>query len=192
MQATFLHFLFGRKKEIYWFINLFLVFALSKPVFSQNNPEQGLPFITNYTAKTFNALPQAWSVIEDSRNFMYFGLQGTILEYDGVKWRKINQATGNSAAGVARSFAKDKKGRIYYGAVGDFGYLAQDSLGQTIAVSLLKYVPESKRQFFDVWTINAAAEGIYFQSREYIFRLNEKNEVKVWSPRNQIHVCFLL
>ncbi len=160
--------------------------------FSQNNPEHGLPLITNYSPTTFDALPQAWAVIEDDRNFMYFGLQGAITEYDGVKWRKIHMADGNSSAGVARSFAKDKKGRIYYGSVGDFGYLSQDSLGQTIVVSLLKYVPESKREFFDIWTIYTSDEGIYFQSRDYIFRMNEKNEIKVWSPQTKFMYAFYL
>ena len=98
------------------------------------------------------------------------------MEYDGVKWHKTILKGG---ASVGRSFAKDKHGRIYYGAMSDFGYMAKDSIGQTITVSLLKYVPEANRQFYDVWTIHATDEGVYFQSREFIFRLNEKNELKV-------------
>ncbi|HZI53106.1 MAG TPA: hypothetical protein VFD56_05375 [Chitinophagaceae bacterium] len=51
---------------------------------AQPDSEKGLPFITNYTAKTFKALPQTWCVQEDDRGMMYFGIQNYILEYDGV------------------------------------------------------------------------------------------------------------
>ena len=155
---------------------------------AQPNPEKGLPLITNYTPKTFKALPQAWCAIEDSRGIMYFGVQATILEYDGVKWRKV--IFKGTPPAVVRSFARDKNGLIYYGASGDFGYLAQDSLGQTQAVSLREYVPEAYRNFYDVWTIYVNGSEVYFQSREFIFRLNEKKEVKTWIPKTKFMYAF--
>lgn len=42
---------------------------------AQPNPEKGLPFITNYTPKTFKTLPQVWCIIEDGRGIIYFGVQ---------------------------------------------------------------------------------------------------------------------
>ncbi|MCW3116640.1 MAG: hypothetical protein JWM28_722, partial [Chitinophagaceae bacterium] len=180
-------FLITSKKRISFFGFTILLLLHVSDGFSQNNPEQGLPFITNYSAKTFGALPQTWAVVEDNRGIMYFGVQGTILEFDGVKWRKIALPPGGI---IARSFTKDSMGRIYYGAVGDFGYLGKDSLGQTITVSLLKYIPPSKRQFFDVWTVYPTPAGIFFQSREYIFLLNAKNELKSWSPKTKFMYAF--
>jgi hypothetical protein len=157
--------------------------------FGQNEAEKGLPFITNYLPKNYKALPQTWCVAEDNRGIMYFGIQNGILEYDGVKWRKV---IFKNMPVVTRALVKDKRGRIYYGAIGDFGYLAQDSLGQTTGISLLQHVPAQYRNFFDVWTIHVAGEGIYFQSRELIFRLNEKNEVKVWKPKAKFMYAFYL
>ncbi|HEU4860156.1 MAG TPA: hypothetical protein VFT15_09985, partial [Chitinophagaceae bacterium] len=58
---------------------------------AQSESEKGLPFITNYAAKTFKALPQVWCAQEDDRGMMYFGIQNYILEYDGIKWKKISQ-----------------------------------------------------------------------------------------------------
>jgi GAF domain-containing protein/CheY-like chemotaxis protein len=156
---------------------------------AQGNGEKGLPFITNYLPKNYKALPQTWCVMEDSRGVMYFGIQNGILEYDGVKWRKVQF---KNIPVVTRALAKDKNGRIYYGAIGDFGYLAQDSLGQTVGRSLVKYVPAAQRNFYDVWTIHAADEGVYFQSRELIVRLNSKNEVKVWKPKARFMYSFYL
>ncbi|HEU4633801.1 MAG TPA: GAF domain-containing protein, partial [Flavisolibacter sp.] len=156
---------------------------------AQSEAEKGLPFITNYLPKNYKALPQTWCVTEDNRGIMYFGIQNGVLEYDGVKWRKV---LFKNTPVVTRALAKDKKGKIYYGAIGDFGYLTQDSLGQTIGISLLQNVPLPYRNFYDVWTIHVSGEGIYFQSREMIFRLNEKNEVKVWKPRAKFMYAFYL
>ncbi|MFI5134332.1 MAG: GAF domain-containing protein, partial [Chitinophagales bacterium] len=163
---------------------------------AQSQSEKGLPFITNYTAKTFQALPQAWSIIEDDRGIMYFGIQNYILEFDGVKWRKV-LFQGNNASQVVRSMAKDRSGTIYYGAYGDFGYLSTDSSGQTITKSLLSLVPDSDRNFFDVWSTYVTDKGIYFQSRNYIFRIGEENQekkrdVKVWKSRSQFMYAFYL
>ena len=164
--------------------------------FAQNESEVGLPFIKNYYPKDFNAPPQAWSVIEDTSGLMYFGIQSGILEYDGVKWKKVFFASGNQST-VVRAFSKDKKGRIYYGDYGDLGYLKKDSLGQAIAVSLLKYVPEADRHFFDVWTVNISDRGIYFQSREEIIRLQpveingkEGWKVKTWKAQTKFMYAF--
>src|SRR6476469_7075126 len=166
-----------------------LLFFLPFSAFSQSNVEYGLPFITNYLPKTYKALSQIWCVMEDNRGVMYFGIQNGILEYDGVKWRKVQF---KNIPVVTRALAKDKNGRIYYGAIGDFRFLEQDSVGQTVGRSLIKYVPAAYRNFYGVWTIHAADEGVYFQSRELIVRLNSKNEVKVWKPKARFMYSFYI
>src|SRR5258705_463146 len=55
---------------------------------AQSESEKGLPFITNYSPKSYKAFPQVWSILEDESGIMYFGSQNDLLEYDGVKWRK--------------------------------------------------------------------------------------------------------
>ncbi len=174
-------------------------FGLLFPLLSvaQTDSEKGLPFITNYSAKTFKALPQTWCVHEDDRGMMYFGIQNYILEYDGVKWRKIIP-TKTSAATVVRSMTKNKNGLIYYGGYGDLGYLEMDSLGQTRTKSLLELIPKENRDFFDIWSAYATDNSVYFQSREYIFRLSEpqagieKRALKVWKPTTKFMYSFYL
>ena len=73
---------------------MLVIFSITCLLFSlllnaQSDPEKGLPFITNYSPKTYKAYPQNWSIVEDDRGVMYFGNQNLILEYDGVKWNKI-------------------------------------------------------------------------------------------------------
>jgi len=185
------------KTAIYPKAVFFLSFLfMSMAVISQSVKEEGLPFITNYYPKDYNASNQTWAVIEDNQGIMYFGVQGGILNYDGVNWRKT---TGPQSQGaIVRSFNKDKNGRIYYGSFGDFGFLKTDSLGQKQAFSLLKYVPVSARNFTDIWTVNISAQGdIYFQAREEIIRLrpdvsNGKSnwKVKVWKPKTLFMYAF--
>src|SRR5215208_2797820 len=131
------------RKKLFSFLILYL---LSTQVSRAQDPsEKGLPFINNYLPKNYKALPQTWCVMEDDRGLMYFGIQNGILEYDGVKWRKV--IFKNNLPSVVRAMAKDKKGRIYYGAIGDFGYLDKDSIGQTIGISLLNKIPSTFRNF---------------------------------------------
>ncbi|KIC95418.1 ATP-binding protein [Flavihumibacter solisilvae] len=158
------------------------------PSRAQNHAEQGLPFITNYTPKQYRGSPQVFAVMEDKDGIMYFGIQNALLEYDGVKWRKLT--TNDAGSGLIRSFAKDKNGRIYFGDIGNFGYIDKDSLGQTKLVSFLPHVPDSLRNFYDVWTVYVTDRGTYFQSRERIFRINEKNEVKSWEPQTRFMYAF--
>jgi len=177
----------------------YMCFLLSPlQTYAQAASEKGLPFITNYTAKTYNALPQTWSIQEDERGIMYFGIQNYMLEYDGVKWRKIT-IKNNEGASVIRSMAKHKDGLIYYGAFGEVGYLDYDSLGQKQTYSLRDLIPAANRDFLDVWTTQSTESGIYFQSREYIFRLDDKKPgakkhdmMMVWKPQTKFMFAFYL
>lgn len=163
---------------------LWLLFSVRMT--AQKNPEKGLPFITNYPSKVYNASPQNWSVMEADNGLMYFGNSYCLLEYDGVRWRRVS-------SNIVRTMVKDKNGRIYYGAYGDIGYLAPDSLGQMQTRSLLRYVPARLRNFTDIWSAYATNDGIYFQARERIFRLRPKGdgwEVKAWEPKTNFMYAF--
>jgi uncharacterized protein YigA (DUF484 family) len=164
---------------------------------AQNSAEKGLPFVTNYSPKTFKAYPQIFSEIQDDNGLMYFGNQNYILQYDGVIWRKIDCSNGGQVA--VRAMAKNRKGLIYYGAIGNFGYLSADSsTGQMKASSLLKYIPDSLRAFNDIWSVYVTDRGVYFQARERIFRLQEDSsgkivgELKAWEPKTRFMYAFYL
>src|SRR5580658_3125757 len=67
-------------------------------LFAQDPSEKGLPFVTNFHPNDYHSFPQNFSVIEDDRGLMYFGNQGYLLEYDGVKWKKIVVAANGNVA----------------------------------------------------------------------------------------------
>src|SRR5882672_4573096 len=139
---------------------LYLVFISQETLLAQDPAEKGLPFITNYYPKDFKALTQAWAVIESNEGIMYFGMQNTILEYDGVRWRKV-PTDFKTTSNVIRAFGKDKDGTIYFGAIGDLGYFDTDSLGHTVGRSLLSSIPQEFQTFNDIWSIYCGADGVY-------------------------------
>jgi signal transduction histidine kinase/DNA-binding response OmpR family regulator/ligand-binding sensor domain-containing protein len=163
---------------------------------AQSESEKGLPFITNYSPKTFQTLPQVWSIEQSKDGIMYFGIQNYVLEYDGVKWKKLSvNNTGTTT--VTRSLSKSSTGTIYYGAYSDLGYITKDSLGQSTMKSLINFVPSQYRNFLDVWTTHCTNKGIYFQSREYIFRISEpkpdgSRTFKAWKPQSKFMYAFYL
>ncbi len=132
------------------------------------------PFIVNYDPADYNGSLQNWEAIQDKRGIIFFGNSSGILEFDGINWRRI----ATPQEGLARGLAIDEQGRIFFGTIGDFGYLKADEQGKISTVSLLEAVPESERVFNDVWQVVAGRNGVYFLTREKIFRYF-KNRIEI-------------
>ena len=166
-------------------------FILTSFLFAQNNkPESGLPFITTFKPKDFGGDLQTWAFVQDKDGIIYAGNQPGVVQYDGANWRMINTANNT----FVRSMAIDNNGRIYVGAQADFGYLEADSNGELKFISLLKYVDKSHHLFSYTWTTFSAGNAVYFQSFEWIFRFEEKEDggwdVKIWSPQTRFNYAF--
>lgn len=138
--------------------------------------EIGRPFIQNYSYKEYQADAQNWAVVTDKRGFIYVGNNSGVLEYDGVEWRLIpvdNQSE-------VRSLAVDSTGKVYVGAIGEFGYLEPDESGNMVYVSLSnRYLEEESARFNDVWASFGLKEGVFFYTDERIFRYTA-TDFTVW------------
>ncbi len=126
---------------------------------------EGNVFIKNYSSKVYRAAIQNWAVVQDLRGIMYIANDRGVLEYDGKQWALIP----NRNQSAARSLALDAKGRVYVGGSNEFGFLAPNRQGQMQYVSLSKNLPEDRKNFGDVWTTHITAEGIVFQTDQYLF-----------------------
>ncbi len=157
----------------------------------------GSPFITNFSASTYNLDSQNWDVIKDNRGIMYFGNTGGLLEYDGTDWRKIDVENN---LGV-RSLAIDSLGTIYVGCAGAFGFLAPDSLGtmKYHSISAL-YDTTIIKAPPNVWRIRILNNEVYFNSFAALYRyspyknntqnINEK--IKVWYPKKKFFLPYVV
>ncbi len=139
--------------------------------------ETGRFSVQSFSAEVYDAPVQNWSTVQAQNGLIYFGNIGNVLEYDGVSWRVIPIANGTPV----RSLAEGPNGRIYVGAIGEFGYLAPDSTGSMAYRSLLDSLGSEDRIISDIRSIQKTEEGIYFQARERLFRLNEDG-FHVWRP----------
>lgn len=155
-------------------LSLILIFVLA-PFLGLFAQERGFyPLIENYSYQSYNAGTANWSIIEDDRGIMYFSNNRGILEYDGQNWELIESPKQQ----VARSLAKDEKGVIYVGFVGDIGFLKSDTKGKTIFSSLKSKLPIEHQVFKEVWNTFSLNEKIYFQTKSKLFRWDGR-EMKV-------------
>jgi diguanylate cyclase (GGDEF)-like protein len=157
----------------YLFVSAFSFGALTSiapPATAANvvpNPSVlGTPIIRNFDAKLYKAHNQNWVALQDRRGVMFFGNSDGILEYDGQRWQNIVL----SGAPTVRSLAMANDGTIFYGTVGDFGYLKVADSGKVIAVSLKPLIAKDDALFNDVWQIENTNQGMVFLTRSSIYR----------------------
>ncbi len=155
--------------------------ATPQPGPTGRHPEAGGLLIRNYPPETYDGGAQNWALLQDKRGVIYVGSTSSLLEYDGVTWRRIFTPTRTTV----RSLAADASGRIYVGAVGDLGYLETDPSGETQFVSMVDQLPEDVRIFEDVWRTFATPDGIFFQTQIGLFRW-ANGTMKVWKPTGRI------
>ena len=164
------------------------VFTASvSPVFSQEprepgNSEVGRPIIRNFSPEEYGGGTQNWAIVRDRRGMLYVGSANGVLEYDGVTWRLI--LTPNQ--GTVRSLAVAGDGRIYVGAVSEFGYLEPDAAGEMRFVSLMNHIPDNARQFGDVWRTHVLPDGVFFQTESALYRWAD-GAITVVKPAERFH-----
>lgn len=148
---------------------LWFFVAISLPVLAQIK-KTGTPFIVNYSAKHYRAASENWAVLQDEQGRMFFGNHFGLLQFDGAHWQLILQPENKS---MVRSLARDRSGRIYLGAQGDFGYATLQPNGYYYYTSLRKFIPESFRNFDDVWHTIVRSNEVLFHSRQALFIFKE-------------------
>ncbi|HKK38815.1 MAG TPA: hybrid sensor histidine kinase/response regulator transcription factor [Cryomorphaceae bacterium] len=150
--------------------------------------ERGLPFIEHYSPDEYEALTQNWGAVQDSLGLLYFANGGGVLIYNGVTWELIELPDKTHT----KCIAIDEQNRVYIGASSEFGYIEPDERGQFQYVSLSDMLPEADRSFTNIWKALIADDGVYFWSREAIFRWdNEK--LKIWkSEASEFRFSFVV
>lgn len=107
----------------------FSLFFTASSIFAQINSDAGRPFVENITPHQTGFRNKNFTIVQDSRGFIYVGNTNGILEYDGQKWTKIDVA-GNPM------LHSSQRGEIFVGAYNQFGYLKYRSFGKAVYESL--------------------------------------------------------
>lgn len=130
-------------------------------------PPLGTPEVLSFTKSAYQAGTQNWSIIQTPNEFIYFGNNKGIVEFDGTNWF-LYQVPNRT---IIRSLALGENGRIYVGAQDELGYLQNASNGTLVYHSLLDLIPEQHRSFEDVWKIFPTKEAVYYCARRAVFRI---------------------
>jgi signal transduction histidine kinase len=150
-----------------------------------HDSERGAYVTDVFLPRDYRGHAQNWVVTQADNDLIYVGNGTSLLEYDGVEWRII-KVRGNAPV---RTLRPAPDGRLYIGTAGDFGYLDSDSLGRPAYRSLLDSHPELRDNISDVWAIVPADDGIYFSSREGLFRL-QGDSLRSWTPESYFALGF--
>ncbi len=152
---------------------------------------QGIPFMRQYTDAEYGDAGQIWAIEQDSRGVMYFGTNYGLMQYNGNEWKLFDIERSTSVF----SLAKSKQDVIFYGAVGDFGYIDYQSDGKKIVVSLLDRLNNVEIEFGNVWKTHVLGNKVYFQSFEQIFEYDfstgttetadEKSKLSTYLPESK-------
>jgi len=115
-----------------------------------------------YRGAAFN-----WDIVQGPAGKLFVGNNRGVMIFDGRTWRKVPAQNGS----FIRSLAYDSiRQRVYVGAVNDMGYLAADSLGLFAYHSLTDQLPDSLKNFNDVWGAFMFEGDIVFQTGSHVMR----------------------
>jgi len=167
------------------FFVLVFIILLSGAARAQELPQQGLLPIRYFSQKDYNALAQNWDIVQDNRGVMYFANNNSVLEYDGVNWRRIPTTRGTNI----KSIDVDENGRIYLGAQNEFGYLAADSIGQMSYVPLSERLDPEFANFDVVWGTHVTKYGVIFQAQDYLF-IYQDDSIRIVAAKQYFHKSF--
>ncbi|GAB4176528.1 MAG: hybrid sensor histidine kinase/response regulator transcription factor [Wenzhouxiangellaceae bacterium] len=100
-----------------------------------------------------------------------------VLIFDGARWHSVPSPNNTRV----RDLMVDGD-RIWAGAESDFGYYAADSDGALRFHSLIDRLPESDRDFADIWNVGRAGEVVYFNARTHLFVPSPDGDLTTYRP----------
>jgi DNA-binding CsgD family transcriptional regulator len=155
-------------------------------VFSQNIESLCQPDIINHSHGSYKAHRQNWDIAQNpTTKFMYFANSKGLLEYDGTHWTTYELPSKQ----IVRSVICDKKGKIWTGALGEFGYWVRDAQKKLIYHSLRGSIKDASFGQEEIWHILDTPEGILFQSFAFIYVLKKNGTIiQMHNPGNVLYV----
>jgi len=168
-------------------ISLSLIFCFVVSSVFAEIKSVGIPFIRSFSKREYKGGSQNWNMVQTSNGLMYFANNDGVLEFDGNSWRLIPMPNSS----VVRSLAVDSLQRVYAGAYNELGYLEPDDQGKLTYHSLIDLVPETERNFSEIWQIFPYEDGILFHSFQKILYYSG-GKITVFNADTEFHYSFLI
>ncbi len=140
-----------------------------------NDVAWGEPLLQRFTARDMGNHGTAYFVTQHpNTGVIYVGCSGGLVAFDGKSWSTL--LTGFAIARL--DF--DHEGRLWWGGVGDFGYIELSPTAPPHVVSLRDKVPSSAADFHTVWACYPTAGGIYLVTSNSLLRW-DGSRFRVWN-----------
>ncbi|HEY0042803.1 MAG TPA: hypothetical protein VGB71_19150, partial [Flavisolibacter sp.] len=155
---------------------ILLFFFVSCLLQSKAQNTVALPEILNYSRSVYKAGTQNWKIGQDKQGIIYFANNDGLLSFDGNFWKKYVLPGFNGI----RSLAIANNGRIYIGGQGEIGFFAPEKNGTLKYHSLNDHIPETEKDFTDVWDVIPVENEVYFRSFKRILHF-KNDKITVYS-----------
>lgn len=147
----------------------------------------GTPFVKNYKRAQYNGGQQTWMIEQGENGLMYFANNNGLLEFDGHNW--VTYPLPNNS--IVRAIKNGGHGILFAGGYDEIGYFELGSMGGAKYHSLTHLVPESERNFDEVWRIFVHGDGIIFQTFTHLLFYKD-NRVEIIKASNRFHFSFMV
>jgi DNA-binding CsgD family transcriptional regulator len=166
-----------------------LLLLLPVTVVSFVNPvEYGISDIEYFNRRQYGGATQNWNISQAENGLLYFANNNGILEYDGARWRLLEDQD-NFINNIPRSvYVLDDK--IYLGATDEFGYYKPDSTGVLSYYSLSDAFNVEK--LGDFWNIFQLNGQLIFQSLNGLCIYTPDESVDIIRADSRISEAFLV
>ena len=131
----------------------------------------GMPKVVNYTRAEYKGGIQSWAILQDVYNRLYVANNEGLLVYDGANWQKFSLPNKT----ILRCMKLNADGKLYAGAQNEFGYFVPDKVGRLQFVSLKSKLPETEKNFADVWDVEICGKSVFFRTNKSIFEYNNEH-----------------
>jgi len=157
---------------------LFLSF-FQLAVYAQNTI--GIPDIINFANPDYHGGTQTWSIRQAKNGVLFFANNDGLLSFDGNYWKQYPLPNKT----ILRCLVMDTvTGNIYVGSQGDIGFFAPGNNGDLVYTSLKKLIPESLRDFADIWHVEIYENAVFFRANKKIFEYKD-NTIKVYKAPSE-------
>jgi len=149
---------------------------------------QGAKYIVrNYDLLSeVNLNGSTWTLIQDTNGVLYFGSDFGLVTYNGAYWELASKGQT-----IIRSLYYDSQKRIVYGGFDDFGFIDHSISDGFVFRSVAGLLPDSLKEFGDIWNISEIGRKLFFQSKTRIFIL-EDGQIKSIRVSDCYHRAYTL
>ena len=128
---------------------------------------QELPPIQNFSPLDYDGENQNWAISQGSDNHIYIANNHSLLEYNGVNWRKY--ASPNNS--IIRS-VQGAGDQIFTGQYMEFGYWQKNIFGELEYTSVSDELEIPMVEDEEFWNIIRLGDWVLFQSLDRIYSYN--------------------